>query len=328
MKQETFERHYTDRWDEFERWSEVLDGAREADVAMDERREIGREFPARYRQVCHHLSLARARHYSFGLQQRLNRLALEGHRHLYRARTPVLASILRFVGAGFPRAFRRHGRFVLFSALLFILPGAAMSIAMTLDPDLIYSLVDPAQVASMESMYDPANRSLGRERQSDTDFAMFGYYIANNVGIGFRMFAGGLLFGLGSMFFLGFNGLFLAAIATHLTAAGFSSTFWPFVSGHSAFELTAIVIFGGAGLMMGMAGLAPGRKKRWHAIRDRARDALPLVYGGGGMLVLAAFVEAFWSSTTWPPVSFKYAVGGVLWVLTIVYFWLPGRHEP
>jgi uncharacterized membrane protein SpoIIM required for sporulation len=328
VKQETFERHHADRWSEFERWSAVLDGGRAANVAADERREIGREFPARYRQICHHLSLARARHYSFGLQQRLNRLALEGHRHLYRARTPVLASMLRFVVAGFPRAFRRHRGFVLFSALFFILPGAGMAIAITLDPDLIYSLVDPAQVASMESMYDPSNRALGRERQSDTDFAMFGYYIANNVGIGFRTFAGGLLFGLGSMFFLGFNGLFLGAIATHLTAAGFSSTFWPFVSGHSAFELTAIVIFGGAGLMMGMAGLAPGRKKRWHAIRDRARDALPLVYGGAGMLVLAAFVEAFWSSTTWPPASFKYAVGVLLWLLTILYFWLMGRHEP
>ena len=70
--------------------------------------------------------------------------------------------------------------------------------------------VDPAQVAEMESMYDPANRSLGRERQSDTDLAMFGYYIANNIGIGFRTFAGGLLFGLGSMFFLGFNAMAVA----------------------------------------------------------------------------------------------------------------------
>lgn len=328
MKQEAFERRYADRWDEFERWSEVLDGGRRAAVPANERSDIGREFPGRYRQICHHLSLARARHYSFGLQQRLNRLALEGHRHLYRARTPVLSNILRFIGAGFPRAFRRQGRFVLLSALLFGLPAAGMSIALAVDPDLIYALVDPAQVAELESMYDPANRALGRERQSDTDLAMFGYYIANNVGIGFRMFAGGLLFGIGSMFFLGFNGLFLAAVATHLTTAGFASTFWPFVSGHSALELTAIVIFGGAGLMMGLAGLAPGRKKRWHAIRDRARDALPLVYGGGGMLVLAAFVEAFWSSTTWPPVSFKFAVGGLLWVLTILYFWLLGRHEP
>ena len=38
----------------------VLDGGHEADASMDERRRIGREFPARYRQICHHLSLARA----------------------------------------------------------------------------------------------------------------------------------------------------------------------------------------------------------------------------------------------------------------------------
>lgn len=328
MKQELFERRYESAWAEFERWTEILGAGRRERLAADERRLIGREFSRRYRQVCHHLALARARRYSLGLQQRLNRLALDGHQHLYRSTLPVLSKMRHFVLRGFPAAFRRHWRYVLVSALLFVGPMAAMAAAMAIEPTIVYSLIDPAEVVGMEEMYDPDNRVLGRERESDGDFAMFGFYIWNNIGIGFRTFAGGLLFGIGSIFFLCFNGLYIGAVGTHLTLAGYSSTFWPFVSGHSAPELTAIVIFGAAGLMIGFAALAPGRKRRWHAVADRARDALPLVYGGTVMLVVAAFVEAFWSSTTWPPVATKIIVGGAFWLLTVVYFSFMGRNEP
>ncbi|MEL7184816.1 MAG: stage II sporulation protein M [Pseudomonadota bacterium] len=327
MKQEAFEARYKDDWQQFEEWIAIMTAGRRAVANSGEQDNIAKGFPAAYRQVCHHLALARARRYSVGLQQRLNRLALDGHQYLYRARTPIFSSMLRFVAFGFPQAFRKQWRFMLASALLFCVPIAGMSVAVALDPDLIYSLISPGQVASMEEMYDPANDVLGRERESDTDALMFGFYIANNIGIGFRTYAGGLVFGIGSMFFLSFNGLYFGAVATHLTMAGFSSTFWPFVSGHSAFELTAIVIFGGAGLMLGMAAVAPGRKSRWHAIRDRAMESMPLVYGGTAMLVAAAFVEAFWSSTTWPPINLKIVVGISLWLITIIYFSLMGRRE-
>ena len=281
-----------------------------------------------YRQVCHHLSLARTRRYSIGLQQRLNQLALDGHQHLYRSRTPLFAAIGRFVANDFPAAFRRYWRFVLGSALLFLAPALGMALAVRLQPELIYSLLEPIDVSGIESMYDPSNDVLGRERQSETDVMMFGYYIYNNISIGFRTFAGGLFFGLGSCFYLVFNGLFFGAISSHLTGLGYTETFWPFVVGHSAFELTAIVIFGGVGLMLGFGAIAPGQKRRWHAIRDRAIDSMPLVYGSSLMLIAAAFVEAFWSSTTWPPIAFKYGVGATLWLLVALYFGLMGRNEP
>lgn len=327
MKQEAFEAHHADFWAQFELRMLTLANGRNSVASAAERAQIGREFPASYRRICHHLSLARARRYSIGLQQRLNKMALDGHQQLYRARTPVLSSILQFVAFGFPQTFRREWRFMLVASLLFYVPILAMATAVQLQPDLIYSLMDPSQVAQMEEMYDPSNDVLGRERESEQDVVMFGYYIMNNIGIGFRTFAGGLLFGVGSIFFLCFNGLFFGAVGSHLTSAGFVETFWPFVSGHSAFELTAIVIFGGAGLMLGTAALAPGQKTRWHAIRDRALDSMPLVYGGTAMLVLAAFVEAFWSSTTWPPIELKYVVGLLLWLLTGAYFALMGRSE-
>ncbi|HEX7080610.1 MAG TPA: stage II sporulation protein M [Gammaproteobacteria bacterium] len=323
MNQHAFEARYEPSWAELEEAIRALSSRRRK--SRRDARRIGREFPGLYRRLCHHLALARARRYSLGLQQHLNRLALEGHRHLYRTRTVGLAALVQFVLHDFPAAFRRHGRYVAVSVLLFGGSGLGMGLAVQIQPDLVYSLLEPHEVSAVEAMYDPENRVLGRERESATDVAMFGFYIYNNVGIGFQTFASGLLFGIGSIFFLCFNGLFIGALASHLTSAGFTETFWPFVVGHSSLELTAIVIFGAVGLMIGFAAAAPGRKKRWHAIRDRAADAMPLVYGGSAMLVGAAFVEAFWSSTTWPPIGVKYLVGGILWLALIVYFGLLGR---
>ncbi|HEX6999128.1 MAG TPA: stage II sporulation protein M [Gammaproteobacteria bacterium] len=327
MKQDAFEERYGPVWSELEGAIDALSGRGAAARREARAAQPGRKFPALYRRLCHHLALARARRYTLGLQQRLNRLAVDGHRHLYRADVSFLGSVARFIANDFPAAFRRHGRYVAASAALFVLSALGMGIAVQVDGDLVYSVLEPHQVWMMEEMYDPENRALGRERQSDTDVAAFGFYIFHNISIGFQTFAGGLLFGIGTVFFLCLNGLFIGASASHLTSAGFSETFWPFVVGHSSLELTAIVIFGAVGLAIGFAAIAPGQKRRWHAIRDRAVDGLPLIYGGAAMLAEAAFVEAFWSSTTWPPITSKYVVGGLLWLALILYFALCGRES-
>lgn len=328
MKQEAFEAKYAPVWEQFGVWVEALSKQRSRRRHEPELYdEIAQRFPVVYRQVCHHLSLARARCYSLGLQQRLNQLALDGHRYLYRSRTPYLAVIGGFLANDFPVAFRRHWRYMLASTLFFFGTMLIMAAAVQLKPDLVFSLLAPHQVSSLESMYDPANAVLGRERESASDLAMFGFYIYNNVTIGFQTFAGGLVFGLGSLFYLVFNGVFIGAVASHLTSIGYTETFWSFVAGHSAFELTAIMIFGGTGLALGFSAIAPGRKSRWQAIRNRAVAVMPLVYGGALMLFVAAFVEAYWSSTTWPAAVVKYGVGITLWLLHGLYFGLMGRRE-
>jgi uncharacterized membrane protein SpoIIM required for sporulation len=152
----------------------------------------------------------------------------------------------------------------------------------------------------------------------------------NNIGIAFQTFASGLLFGLGSLFFLLFNGLMIGAVAGHLTQIGYGETFWSFVIGHGAFELTAIALAGGAGLKLGWALLAPGRLPRSEALRLAAGRSVRLVGGVIVFLLLAAFIEAYWSSMTFAAPTVKYALGAGLWLLVLSYLLLAGRgaHAP
>ena len=108
---------------------------------------------------------------------------------------------------------------------------------------------------------------------------MFGFYIRNNVGVAFQCFAGGLFAGLGTLFFLAYNGAFSGALAGYLTERGLSYTFYSFIATHSAFELTAIVLSGAAGLRIGHALLAPGRLTRLQSLVQATRDSAVLLYG-------------------------------------------------
>ena len=291
---------------------------------------LDEEFPRLFRTISHDLALARSRMYSRQLIDRLNHLVTRGHQRLYRAKHTPLQNIGYYVMGGFARNVRAQWRYVLASAAIFYLPMIAMVMLVIYQPDFVYTVLDGETVRQVENMYDPSDKdSVGRswDRKSDTDLMMFGFYIKNNTGIGFQTFAGGLLAGIGTLFFLLFNAFYLGAVAGHLTQVGYIETFWGFVSGHSAMELNAIVLSGACGLMLGHAIIAPGRRSRRRALMEEAQKAMGLIYGTAGMFFFAAMIEAFWSPSPLVPVQSKYVVGILLWCLLLLYFVFAGRQR-
>lgn len=328
MKQAIFETRYENDWHRFESWlqqrerparkkpkGEEASGERVADI----------EIPRLYRRICQHLALARDRHYSPDLVDRLNRLALRGHHVLYGVQPRGMGAI-DFLMRGFPRLIRAEHKVVIAACLLFFGPLVAITAALQWYPEFIYYLVDPAQLREYQAMYDPA---APREdlRGADSNVQMFGLYIWNNIRIGFQTFATGLFFGVGSLLALLFNAVMIGSVAGYLQSIGYGSTFWPFVAGHSAFELTAIAISAAAGFKLGGALLAPGLLTRKMALVMASRIAVRLMYGAALMLLGAAFIEAFWSPHRGIPSWVKYSVGLGLWILLLLYFLFAGRRE-
>ncbi len=325
MRQQPFEQSQRPAWERYRGLLDALDG-RGAKARRDPALPL-HELPALYRGLCGDYALARSRGFSPGLTAELHDLVQRGYRHLYRRRRPWGRLVLGFLARDFPATLRRHtGAFALAAGLLF-LPMLAMGLACYQDGELIHGLLSSADVADMESMYSGETPGRDAAHEADSRFAMFGFYVMNNVGIGFRSFAAGIFFGLGSALILVFNGLVIGAAAGHLTRLGLGGAFWPFVVGHGALELTAIAICGAAGLLLGQALLAPGRQTRLAALRTRAEAAIVLVLGAMAMLVLAAVIEAFWSPLNGVPVWLKVAFGALWWVLVGLYFAFAGRGE-
>jgi uncharacterized membrane protein SpoIIM required for sporulation len=326
MKQEQFEARFAAGWTDFEDWL-----ARERLPAGERAKRpkpfAGREAPGRYREICAQLALARSRDYGPALVDRLHRLAQAGHDKLYGTPGGWWQEWMHFLAGGFARQVRSEWRVIVAAMLLFYGSYLLLALAVRVWPDFAFVVLPQQQLRQFDQMYGPASDALGRARNAGDDLTMFGHYIANNIGIGFRTFATGVIFGLGSLFFLIYNGVFFGVVEAHVVNLGYTERFYSFVAGHSAYELTAIVFCGAAGLRLGWALLAPGDRTRGAALREASRSVVGIVAGSAVMLLIAASIEAFWSPRQFAP-GLKYAVGIANWLLVAAYFIFAGRsHE-
>ncbi len=322
MHQARFEEEHQQEWQHF---GEILSSLQKRRTVKREQALL-EELPSLYRRICSQYSLALRRRYTSGLSAHLHSLVLQGHRHLYQRRGQGLQDIFLFLHRTFPLRVRQARAYVLTSLALFLLPALILGWLSYRDSTFIYTVMPAPQVEQMERMYDRSALTEGEaiQRDDETDFVMFGHYVSHNISIGFRTFAGGMLFGIGAVFALIYNGAVIGSVAGHLSHPPYHQAFWPFVAGHSSWELSAIVLCGAAGLMLGMSLLRPGRYRRLDALRQTAPLALQLVLGAVLMLLLAAVIEAFWSAQPLPH-AIKYGFSLFNWSLVILYLCTGGR---
>lgn len=324
MKQESFQRKHRDEWVCMSWW---LDHRGQQDArrgfGSDGRLLAAQDFPAAYRRLCQQLALAERRGYSEELLRELRALVQRGHVLLYQPPKPRLHRALSFFAADFPRLVRAQGWALAISALLLALPAVGFALLLHVRPELVYTLCSQSTLNQFREMYSGVhdNAAAGNDRQ----LVMFGFYVYNNVSIGFRTLASGLFACVGAVLVLVSNGVLFGAIAGYLDNIGEGPQFWRFVVGHSGLELTAIVIAGAGGLRLGMAILAPGRRSRSRALVESGKECALLALGVFGMLVAAAFVEAYWSSQRDVPDVFKYAIGAMVWLVVGLWLWRGGR---
>jgi uncharacterized membrane protein SpoIIM required for sporulation len=320
-----FEQMYQDEWAELEVSVAHVIG-RQVDQSAAPAPVSGARVASLYRRTCEHLALARARSYPAYMVDRLERVTADAHQLIYQRREFGFAGVREMLAVDFPSAVRLHGMYVAVAGAMFLLPAVVMGVLVYWRPELILSVISSEMASSFETMYSPSTHSIGRTRTATTDWMMFGYYIRNNVSVAFQCFAGGLFAGLGTLFFLAHNGAYSGALAGYLTERGLSATFYAFIATHSAFEVTAIVLSGAAGLRIGHALLAPGRVTRRQSLVLATRQATVLLYGVTTMLLIAAAIEAFWSSANWLPATLKYAVAALCWTSVLGYFTFQGRR--
>jgi len=270
---------------------------------------------ALYRSLCTDLMRCRAARYTPDLSGYLDALAGRAHSTIYGAQPFRMPGLVALFARDFPRALRANWR-------LFAIPFAVGLLgSLASDEFAMKVLPGPA----LEAMAHAYSKGFDAGRDAGTNTGMAGFYVYNNVGIAFRCFATGILYGTGSLFFLVYNGLFTGAAVGYVMSAGYGGNIWTFMCGHAPFELTAIVIAGGAGLQMGYALVDTGGLTRVGSLRRAAPAIARQILGAAMMLLIAALVEGFWSPSSLPaPV--KWSASGLFTVLVMLYLTLAGRR--
>jgi uncharacterized membrane protein SpoIIM required for sporulation/uncharacterized RDD family membrane protein YckC len=285
-----------------------------------------RRFGRLYRGIT--ADLARARTYGAPapVVRSLERWAGAGHNLLYRVSGESIVSMRRWITSGFPRAVRTHRRPVLLAALLLF---GAMALSFGLvraNPVLARYMNPPAMLERAEN----TPRGDIDEAYVDIPGAIMPLassgVITNNVRVALMAFAGGVLAGAGTVMLLVFNGVYLGSVLGMYANERLLGVILAFVFPHGFMELTAICLAGGAGLWLGSAILMPGRRTRRAALQERGREALSLLAGVVGLLVVAGIVEGFYSPAGLPAVA-KFTFGSVTAVLLALYFAAAGRDS-
>jgi uncharacterized membrane protein SpoIIM required for sporulation len=292
----------------------------------DEALRTEHDVPKLYRQICHDLATAKARHYSPDVIERLNNLLLLGQTSLYKTRNRIFSPMVEFFLVKFKTSLTEIRSYVIWAHILFYGPALIAFFMVTTFPEQASKFVDSGTLSSVERMYDPSSAHFAKERASDSDFLMFGHYIRNNISIAFQCFAGGLVFGIGSLFFLVYNAIYFGAISGHIVNVEYGSTFFSFVITHGSFELTAIVLSAAAGGVIGKHLIAPGQLSRGDSLKYAGKRTFPVIIGCFLLLILAAFVEAFWSSSRIVPNEVKYFVGAACWLWMLLFVFKRSKY--
>ncbi|MCL2293591.1 MAG: stage II sporulation protein M [Spirochaetes bacterium] len=318
MTQQNFVQRRQQLWDKIE---EVINGGHKEIKAR------ATWFPQAFRELTQDLNTARAHAFDPVLIERLNRLVLEGNQLLYSQRSFSFKKFSDFILRTFPCAIRASWKGIAAAHLIFYGIAFFTIILCLRFPDFVYEIIPATKVTQLEIMYNPESNHFLTPRNVSSDADMFGFYIYNNISIAFRTFAGGIFAGIGSLFILSFNALFLGAATAHIINVGFSQTFFPFVIGHASFELFAIILSAHAGLLLGYRLFVTKGLSRQASLRIAGKTAIPLITGSVILLVLAAAIEAFWSSKHQFPDAVRYGAGIAGWIFLYLYFIFAGRRS-
>ncbi len=256
---------------------------------------------ALYRGAAADLAYARRRFPGDPVVGRLEALVLRGRAAVY-GRGGRRGSLRAFFARGYWRRLAERPGVVALAWALLLVPAAGGAIWGLADPGAAVGLV-PADFA--DAADPPAE---GRDFGAGEGSVFATQVLVNNIQVTLAAFAGGLLFGAGTVFALVFNGLLLGTIGGLAFGAGNGEAFVRLISSHGPLELSCIVVGGVAGLRLGHALIVPGSRTRLRSLQAEARRSVELAVGTAPWLVLCGFLEGL---ATGPelPVAVQVTVG-------------------
>lgn len=266
-----------------------------------------------YRQVAADLSVLRRDKTAGNYTLHVNQLLARAHHIIYSGRKTNLRTVFLFLRDQYPRIFQRQLGFVAASLAVSVAFGVLGAVLTNARPEFMRHFVGPDMIATMErhEMWTKSLVSIAPRASSAI--------MTNNLSVSFVTFASGIIFGLGTFYYLFVNGMMLGVIGAACHQYGMSLGLWSFVAAHGSLELPAIIISGGAGFRLGYAMLFPGALRWKDSVAQGGLEATRLVSGIIPMLIVAGTLEGFFSPSA-APVWLKFTVGGMLF--TLLNLWL------
>jgi uncharacterized membrane protein SpoIIM required for sporulation/uncharacterized RDD family membrane protein YckC len=224
----------------------------------------------------------------------------------------VLLSVLRDRIPAALHAMRVH---VFAVTLLFVIAGVAGFWMVIAYPDLIQLFASPNLIATVErgELWTDGLLNVTPSAVLSLDI------LTNNVVVSFFAFCSGVIFGLGTFYIIGMNGLSLGAIFALTAQHDLAGRLFDFVVAHGCVELSCICIAGAAGSYIGEALVRPGTHTRAEAFRLASAESIRVLLAVTLLLIVCGFIEGYVSPNPEVPRWARVIIGVGFWLFMISF---------
>ncbi|MFI5171803.1 MAG: stage II sporulation protein M [Chitinophagales bacterium] len=285
MRETSFIQQNKEKWDEFEKKFE----------SEKDPEKVSNLFI----QITDDLSYSRTYYPNRSVKIYLNTLAQKVFRSIYKNKVRRRSKFALFWKEELPQKMFEARWQVLFSFALFMIAFFIGVFSSMHDPEFARFILGDDYVSMTEANIKSGDPMLVYKEMNQFDMLLGIAF--NNLWVSFLLLAFGIFFGLGTAYFILFNGIMIGAFQYFFIERGLFLESFLAIWVHGALEVSAIVIAGTAGFTLGKGLLFPGTYTRLQSFRIHGLRAVQIFLGITPIIVLAAINESFLTRLTDTP---------------------------
>ncbi|MFN9494490.1 MAG: stage II sporulation protein M [Sphingobacteriales bacterium] len=248
----------------------------------------------------------------------LNNLAADIHLAIYKNRKEKKNRFLEFWKTDLPLVLARNRKALLY-AFLFFMTFVLMGVMSAKYDASFRRLILGDGYVNMTNENIEKGDPFGVYKSMDPGY-MFVRIALNNIYVSFMVFVQGFFLGIGTVYGLFRNGVMLGAFEYYFFKQGLGMQSILVVFIHGTLEISAIVIAGAAGIILGNSILFPGTYSRGHSMRSGAMDGIKIMVGLVPVFIVAAFFEGYVTRHTGMPLWLSVSILSLSAAFIIWYF--------
>ncbi|AOM77670.1 stage II sporulation protein M [Pedobacter steynii] len=257
----------------------------------------------------------------------LNGLASVLHQSIYKNKKEEGNRFVTFWKTELPVLFYTYRKQLRYSLLFFLLSASIGVLSAKYDDSFVRLILGDGYVNMTNENIAKGDPFGVYKRQGEVE--MFLMIAANNTYVSLLMFVSGIFLSIGPVFFMLRNGVMIGAFEYYFFSKGLGAesvlTIWI----HGTLEISAIIIAGAAGLVLGHGLLFPKTYTRFQAFKNSAKDGTKIALGLIPIILVAAFFEGFITRHTEMPLflSISILAGSLLFVIWYVILYPLKLHK-
>jgi uncharacterized membrane protein SpoIIM required for sporulation len=279
MKEITFLKQNAQKWEGYEKVINAKEPVKPAQLTE------------MFIELTDDLSYANTNYNQTNTNAYVNSLASRVHHLVYKNKKESGNRFVKFYSHELPMMFARYHKNLFYSFLVTCIATLIGVLSQLYDDDFVRLILGDYYVDETIERIKKGN-PIGIYGEGN-QFLMFVYITLNNIRVSFLAFVFGLATAFGTSLLLVQNGIMLGSFFTMFYQYNVVGKALKVVWIHGTLEISAIIIAGCAGFVLGNSFIFPKTHTRMHSFKRGGKDGIKIVIGLIPVFIMAGFLESF-----------------------------------